>query len=49
MDTSSPVGGYVDPCPTVDYDKEQMADPFNLPHYAMDIFRYYKTREAQVL
>uniref|UniRef100_A0A914W1X0 G2/mitotic-specific cyclin-B3 n=1 Tax=Plectus sambesii TaxID=2011161 RepID=A0A914W1X0_9BILA len=36
-----------DPCPGYDYDKENAHDQFSVPSYAQDIFRYYKSREAQ--
>jgi hypothetical protein len=35
-----------DAAPDVDYDAECLSDPFQVPHYAMDIFRYYRTREV---
>lgn len=36
----------VDPCPEYDYDKEMMTDPFHIPEYAADIFKYSRFREA---
>lgn len=36
-----------DPCPEYDYDAGNMGDPFLVPEYAFDIFRYYKQREKQ--
>lgn len=30
-----------------DFDNENISDPFNVPHYARDIFEYYRTRENQ--
>uniref|UniRef100_A0A1I7WWF4 DUF4408 domain-containing protein n=1 Tax=Heterorhabditis bacteriophora TaxID=37862 RepID=A0A1I7WWF4_HETBA len=36
----------VDPCPSYDYDAENNADPNNVPEYAFDIFKYYRSREV---
>ncbi|CAD6199378.1 unnamed protein product [Caenorhabditis auriculariae] len=34
-----------DPCPNFDYDAEEAGNPDSVSEYAMDIFRYYKSRE----